>query len=326
MRVLSSDHDAVKFIFRIKKRLLTLKIFIKKQFKRLLCKHLYIDKMFTQKSQKNDPIFHCENCDYSSSKKSDYTKHISTRKHRLRSECLQKVAKVAHLKCLCGKEYSCRQSLHTHKKKCGGNDNIIIHVSEPKENYQELVMTLIKENAELKDMMMNVIEKGTTTYNTTHNSFNLNFFLNETCKNAMNINDFVNSVSVQLQDLEKFGQNGYINGMSDIIVSHLNKMDVSKRPMHCTDRKRETLYVKDENKWEKEEKEKPRLKHAIRKLSQQNVKLMLDYQKKYPDCLNTDSVYNEKYNELIAETFGNGDKDLDKIIKKISKEIKIGNE
>lgn len=263
----------------------------------------------------NDKKYYCENCDYTCSKFSDFKKHLSTRKHNLSNSSEKKLANFC---CnICKKEYSSRQALHVHKKKCR-----VVTNEDEKLNYQELVLKVLKDNNEIKTMLGNVIEKSTTTYNTT-NSFNLNVFLNEKCKDAMNLTEFVDSLSLQFKELESLGELGYVNGMSSIIMNNLNKLDVTQRPLHCTDSKREILYVKDENKWEKEQKEKPKMKEIIRKLSDKNIHLINDFHKKYPDCLDSTSVNYIKYNNLLIEMLGYNEKDLDKIIRKISKEVKI---
>ena len=155
---------------------------------------------------------------------------------------------------------------------------------------------LINENKELKtmmleqqNMMMKVIENGTnnttniTSNTNSHNkAFNLNFFLNETCKDAMNIMDFVDSIKLQLSDLEGVGELGYVEGISNIIVKNLKELDVTQRPLHCTDKKRETMYIKDEDKWEKDE-EKKKLHKVIRKVTCKNQNLITDYKKEHPD-------------------------------------------
>ena len=181
---------------------------------------------------------------------------------------------------------------------------------------------------------MCLLEKGTHNTNNTNNNsnnninnttnknkFNLNFFLNETCKNAINLTDFVKAIQLQLGDLEKIGEIGYVNGMSEIIVKNLNGMDLDKRPVHCTDKKRQTLYVRDENKWDKEEKDNPKVKKAIRMVSSKNMDLLLEYQKKHPECMDSDSDYNEKFNDFIYKVCGNGNKEEEEIIKNISTQI-----
>jgi hypothetical protein len=195
-------------------------------------------------------------------------------------------------------------------------------------------MMLIKDNSELKNMMMKVIENGTTTTNNNINShnktFNLQFFLNETCKDAMNIMDFVESVKLQLSDLEKVGEIGYVDGISNIIVKNLKALDVEKRPVHCTDAKREILYIKDDNKWEKENEDKNKLRKLIKKIANRNSRLLPQFKEKHPDCGKSESKYSDQYNKLIIEAMGgHGDDDSekeDKIIRKITKEVVIDKE
>ena len=176
---------------------------------------------------------------------------------------------------------------------------------------------------------------ATTIYNNNSNSnnnsnnksFNLNFFLNETCKDAMNITDFVKSLQIQLSDLEKVGEVGFINGISDIIVKNLKNLDVTQRPVHCTDSKREVLYIKDDDKWEKESEENVKLRKAIKHIAFKNSKMLQEFRKKHPDCGKSDSKYADQYNKLVVEAMGGkGDNDKEKenkIIKKIAKEVVI---
>ena len=212
----------------------------------------------------------------------------------------------------------------------------------------QLILMLIKQNSELiketsgfknmmmeqQNMMLEVIKNGThnnnnNTINTnSHNkTFNLQFFLNETCKDAMNIMDFVDSIKLQLSDLENVGKNGYVEGISNIIVKNLNLLDESKRPVHCTDSKREVMYVKDENKWEKENDTKVKLRKAIKHVAHKNSKMLNEFRVKNPDCLKSTSKVSDKYNKLVFEAMGGkGDNDLekeDKIIKNIAKEVTI---
>jgi len=197
----------------------------------------------------------------------------------------------------------------------------------------ELVMELIKDNKEMKQIILeqnntinSIVKNGIT--NNSHNTnslnktFNLQLFLNETCKNAMNITDFINSIQLQLSDLEKVGEVGYVKGISDIITNNLKALDVTQRPIHCTDKKRETLYIKDENKWEKEDDNKNKLRKAIKKVANKNISLIQEFKKKYPDCIKSTSKQSDKYNKIIVEAMGgSGDNDTekeDKIIKNIS--------
>jgi len=193
---------------------------------------------------------------------------------------------------------------------------------------------LIKENSELKNMVLDVCQKIQPMTNTvnSHNvnsnnkTFNLNVFLNETCKDAMNITDFVDSLKLQLSDLENVGEIGYVNGISNIIVKNLNLLDENKRPIHCADKKREVLYIKDEDKWEKDE-EKKKIRKIIKKVACKNQRLLPEFKKEHPDCGKYNSKYSDQYNKLIVESMGgSGDNDIekeDKIIRNIAKEVTI---
>jgi hypothetical protein len=201
-----------------------------------------------------------------------------------------------------------------------------------------MVFEVVKQNAETQKQNQDLINKlyelsknrqithNTTNNNNSHNkSFNLHFFLNETCKNAMNITDFVNSIQLQLSDLENVGEVGYIEGISNIIIKNLNALDVTLRPVHCTDKKRETMYIKDENKWEKEDDNKSKLHKMIRKVSNKNIDLISEFKELYPDWKKSTSKVSDKFNKIIIESMGGaGDNDFEKeekIIKKVSKAV-----
>jgi hypothetical protein len=201
-------------------------------------------------------------------------------------------------------------------------------------------MSVLQQNKELQQMLVeqnktiielsknNTMTNCNNTTNSHNKSFNLNFFLNETCKDAMNIMDFVDSIKIQLADLEKVGKNGFVEGISSIIVKNLNSLDESKRPVHCTDSKREVMYVKDENKWEKENETNQKMRKAIKNVAHKNSKMLSEYRKKHPDCLKSNSKVSDQYNKLVFEALGGkGDNDAekeDKIIKNIAKEVTIG--
>jgi hypothetical protein len=240
--------------------------------------------------------------------------------------------------CYCGKNYSHRQSLSIHKKKCLKNEDSEINEdfenNENPDKKDELINYLIKENQEFKNLILEIVKKDTITNNNniintnSHNkTFNLNVFLNETCKDAMNIMDFVDSLKLQLSDLENMGKIGFVAGISNIIVKNLNSLDETKRPIHCTDTKREVMYVKDEDKWEKENDEKKKLRKAIKNIAHKNTKLLNEFTAKHPDCVKSNSKFSDQYNKLVIEAFGGkGNNDLekeDKIIKNIAKEVTI---
>jgi hypothetical protein len=200
---------------------------------------------------------------------------------------------------------------------------------------KDLIMILIKENSELKNLMMEVIKTG--THNTTNNNmnshnktFNLNVFLNETCKDAMNINDFIESIQLQVSDLINVGEVGFVEGISNIIVKNLDKLDITQRPVHCTDKKREVVYIKDDNKWEKDDEQKKKLRKVIKKVAFKNEKMLFKYKERYPDCIEAKSRYSDQYNKIIIEAMGGrGDNDLekeDKIIRNITKHVTIDKE
>jgi hypothetical protein len=291
--------------------------------------------MFTQKSQKSLSNFICEKCNYNTCKKTDFDKHLLTWKHKNHDIMFTNVdinaTNVAEKKftCECGKDYKHRQSLYVHKKTCNYENS-----KEEKTNNNHLVEYLMKENSEFKSLILEALKNGSVSNsnniinnNSNNKSFNLQFFLNETCKDAMNITDFVDSIQLQLSDLEKVGELGYIEGISNIIVKNLNALDVTLRPVHCTDKKRETMYIKDENKWEKEDEKKAKLHKMVRKVAIKNINLISEFKELYPDWRKSTSKVSDQFNTIIIESMGGaGDNDFEKeekIIKKIAKEVLI---
>jgi hypothetical protein len=193
-------------------------------------------------------------------------------------------------------------------------------------------MFLIKECSDYKnmimeqqDMMMKVIENGVgnnshnNNCNNNNKTFNLQVFLNETCKDAINITDFIDSIKLQLSDLEKIGEIGYVDGISSIITSNLKALDVTQRPVHCTDKKRETMYIKDENQWTKEDENKTKLRKAIQSVSNKNIRLLPQFREKYPEYKNSPSKISDKYDKMVLEVMTTDTEDkYDKIIRNIS--------
>jgi hypothetical protein len=281
-------------------------------------------------------IFCCEKCDYITGKKYNLEKHFLTSKHiktMNNNDLVGTSSKKSYICEKCEKVYNDRAGLWRHNKKCVEQhnipNNVVIQNNEPTD--KDLIMLLIKENSELKNMMMKVLENGThnTTNNTnntnSHNkAFNLNFFLNETCKDAMNITDFVESIKLQLSDLERVGELGYVEGISNIIVKNLKDLDVTQRPVHCTDKKRETMYIKDEDKWEKDDEQK-KMHKMVRKVADKNARMLPKFKEAHPDCTKSASRYSDQYNKIIMEAMGGrGDDDFEKeekIIKRVSKEV-----
>jgi len=284
----------------------------------------------SKKLPKVAQLFSCNYCDYNTSKKSSYLKHLSTDKHKNMTNGSkmvvndsEKTPKVAQIyTCSCGKTYKYDSGYYRHKKTCAVSPDAIDDISDKK-----LIVMLVKQNSELLEVIKNGTHNTTNSHNTNSNNktFNLQFFLNETCKDAMNIMDFVDSIKLQLTDLEKVGQIGYVGGISDIITSNLKALDVTQRPIHCTDKKREVLYIKDKNKWEKETEEKETLRNAIKKVSAKNIKLLPQFKEEYPDCGKSASKYSDQYNKIVVESFGGNSEtnvgNEDKIIKNIAKNV-----
>jgi len=288
---------------------------------------------------KNAEKFECKTCYYNCSKQSDWNRHIMTLKHKNRTFLNAGDANIFACK-FCQKKYKARNSLWYHEKKCKkivsleeNETNIncnYLNQNNDVSDIKEFMNYLMKENNELKNMMMEVVKNGThnTTNTNSHNkSFNLNLFLNETCKDAMNITDFANSVKIQLSDLENVGEVGFINGITSIILKNLKGLDITQRPIHCTDPKREVLYVKDEDKWEKENDENKKIRKFIKQVAHKNSFLLKDFREKHPDCGKSYSKYSDQYNKLVVEAMGgrgNNDREKEnKIIKNIAKEVTI---
>jgi len=294
----------------------------------------------TKSCQKVALKYFCDICYYNTSKKSSYEKHLLTRKHLDETKLKQNVALI----CECNKVFNSRTTLWRHKKKCIENNcneekEQLINICESSNNISpELILEIIKQNQEFKDLLLEqnktIIElsKNSTTNNTINNNshnktFNLQVFLNETCKDAMNIMDFVDSIKIQLSDIESIGELGYVNGISKLIIKHLNALDENMRPVHCSDPKRDSLYVKDKNVWEKEGPDNNKIKKAIKYISHKNICALPEWKAKYPDCIYSDSLKSDQYNHIILEAMGgSGDNDAekaDKIVKKIAKVVTI---
>ena len=285
------------------------------------------------KMPKNADFF-CNICDFKCYKKSNYDIHCNTKKHnnRVNGKDMEnaEIKKNAVYECNCGKIYSNASGLWKHKQKCNQEKE----KDEPTD--KELIMMLIKENSELKNLVIKVLENNTTSNTNSHNTitthtnshnkaFNLNFFLNETCKNAMNITDFVDSIKLQLSDLMEVGELGYVEGISKIIVKNLNNLDETERPIHCTDKKRETMYIKDQGEWNKEDEKKTKLKKVVTKIADKNIRLLPTFREKYPEYKNSSSKISDKYDKMVLEVMETDPEKAEKIIHNISKVTAISN-
>jgi len=287
----------------------------------------------TNSSKKMPIFFYCELCDFKCSKLSNYDAHNLTRKHKMKQNETKKnaenaenlLAKYHCQKCLI--EFNSRTTLWRHKKSC----------IKSSLDQTELVKYLMKENLEFKQLMIEqnkqMIEfaKNSGHHNNinSHNkTFNLQVFLNETCKNAININDFVEQLQVSITDLEETGQIGFTEGISKIFINGLKQIDIPDRPLHCSDLKRETIYIKNNNEWMKDSNDNLLLVNAIKQVSNKNIRQITEWQKINPGYRDSDSKINDKYLKIVSESMSGltkdeCDKNYKKIIKNIAKETVI---
>ena len=291
--------------------------------------------------------FLCKKCDYECCKQSDYDKHLLTLKHKKDDigDISDDIKLAVQFFCKCGKEYKHRQGLWKHRKKCqcnimnGSFENQNENIKPDQSNKDNLIEYLIKENAEFKTLIMELIKKdnisnisnntvSNNTINSNNKTFNLQFFLNEQCKDALNIGEFVDSIKVQLTDLENTGRIGYVEGVSKILIKNLNELDVVKRPIHCSDLKREILYIKNDNKWLKENDDKLVIKKAIKDVANKNIRQITEWTSLNPDCKQSDSKKNNQYLNIVMNSMSGGSNEeqnsnIEKIIKNITKSVII---
>jgi hypothetical protein len=282
-----------------------------------------------EKSPKIPKIYECAACCYSTRNKKDLSKHYETIKHKSntnRTDLNEKIPEPTNYPCpRCNKVYKAKNSLWYHSKKCCGEP-------EPKKTEDYVVITeLLKQNQDLQKQIIEISkERKQYITNTTNHTktFNLNVFLNETCKDAINLMDFVNSLQLKLSDFENTGRLGYVEGISKIIVNGLKQMDVHKRPIHCTDSKRETMYVKDQDVWEKENSDKSRLTKAVKMISDKNLQQTQEWIKTHPECAVNNTPENENFVNIMLAVLGGqteeeDNKNREKILRNIAREVSI---
>ena len=307
------------------------------------------------KTPKNAKKFVCESCDFECSKQSDWIRHINRPKHIKEQKSINETPKNTTYSCInCGKEYKYYAGLWKHNKTCIQetivekehiDENIVIEENhEPTANeikiLTNLVLEVVKSNSEMQKQMMEMYKQGAggtqinnnNSHNKTTNShnktFNLQFFLNEQCKDAMNIMDFVNTFQLSFADFERIGEVGYVEGISSIVMDKLNEMDVYKRPIHCSDAKRETMHVKDNGVWSKDSPTNDKIRLALKHITKKNTDVIRPWLNAHPGVLNSEHRLNDKYQEMFIEAMGgrknkNMKEGEDKIIKKISKMVLI---
>jgi hypothetical protein len=294
----------------------------------------------------------CNSCDYKCSKYSDYVKHNGTRKHKMATMEILEIPNVAHHICsTCDKKFKTYSGLWKHSHKCMQPQ--IQPDQQPKVSSEDMqmniILELVKQNQEFKNLLLQqstqMMEQNKTmievaknsqvnnnTINNTNNShnktFNLQFFLNETCKDAMNMKDFIKSLELSLPELEKMGEIGFAEGMSRVFVDRLNSLDITKRPIHCSDVKREIIHIKDDNKWERDNANLDRLRKIIKQLTHKNILRVDDWKKANPGCTEYNSRKNDQYLRLNMEAIGPVDeaeekRDFGKIIRRVAEHTAI---
>ncbi len=289
--------------------------------------------------------FSCSDCDFNCSKQSDWNRHIDTKKHLYRhsGNIIEKMEtkKPAENICNCGKKYISSSGLWKHKKTCKIFDKDTSCFEDQDINEDNFKITskmfydLLKQNNELQKSLIEmskergpIINANTNNNNCNNKTFNLQVYLNETCKDAINLTDFVDSIKVQIKDLEKVGEKGYAEGISDIFINNLQQLNTHSRPIHCSDSKRETLYIKDENHWTKDDEQKTTLTKAIKQVANKNIKQISEWQKLHPQYKDPESKHNDKYmnivlNSMSGSTNEEATKNYEKIIKNVIKETII---
>jgi hypothetical protein len=302
--------------------------------------------MATDKNSKKTPNFSCEKCDFNCFKQNEFNRHIVTNKHKRLHDTTEKTSIITPkvYSCKCGKNYIHHTSLAKHKRTCNNLNAPLNGVKNEKSIGNEIItkemfIELLKDNREMLKIIKSLSEKSninnstittisnnnnTSNNNSNNNTFNMNMFLNEKCKDAMNMKDFVNSIQLNITDLENVGRLGYVEGMSNIFIDNLQKTDLYKRPVHCSDVKRETLYVKDNNQWEREGPDHVKMTNAVLAVEQKNVALVSEWAKANPRCMNSNTRENETYFKLSkAATDGEKDGNIDKVIRKVAKSVSI---
>ena len=287
---------------------------------------------------KNPKKFNCEFCDYNTFNKKDYNKHLQTLKHKklsnsdtivTNSDINGDKSQINNFECICGKKYKYRQGLSHHKSKCMFKDKESITQNLS----QEFVLDVIKKQQDQITELTNTIKNmaplinSNITNNTQNNNqkFNINVFLNEQCKDAINLDDFIKSIQISIDQLDYSKTNGLTEGLSNIIIENIKQLNLHERPIHCTDLKRETIYIKNHDIWCKNNQDKSCLKHAINKLSSKQYKALINWVNHNPDYLTNE--YKQDYYAKTLSVIGKPTSNIDnKIIKNICSNTYIKND
>ena len=301
--------------------------------------------MVTDKMPKHADKYNCETCNFNSSKKSNYDIHLTTAKHTKITTGVNNQSIKSHI-CKCGKEFKHRQGLSRHRKNCNHNssdERIIIEDADKDDKYDMLsntILRLVKDNQEFKQLLIDQNTKimemaGNMGGNNNHhnnntnsnNKFNLNVFLNEQCKDAMTLKDFVKNIEISMEEFIETGEIGFVDGLSQVMIQRINDMDIHDRPIHCTDLKRETVYIKDAEKWEKDA-NKEKFRKAVKCVAYKNERMRPKW---YAETPNVDILGSEncekffKYSAAALGGYGTEENRAfeDKIMKNVLKEVTI---
>jgi hypothetical protein len=304
---------------------------------------------------KHRVCYNCEPCGFTTDNKTDYERHLTRKKHIIKSNSINGYPSPIYNTYTCPscyKSFKCRTSIYKHKAICKEAETTINYTataptaSAPTQSEQNLcevlaknftnaMLLLVQQNAEFQSKIMEMCKNGglggmsnshntITTTNSNNPTFNMNMFLNEKCKDAMNMKDFVNSIQLNMTDMENMDRLGYVEGMSTIFIDNLQKTDLYKRPVHCSDMKRDTLYVKENDQWEREGPDHAKMTKAVLAVEHKNVVLVNEWANANPRCLNSNTRENEKYFRL-SKIVTDGDKEgnIAKVIRKVAKRVGI---
>ena len=322
-----------------------------------------MDIIFPPTSRTDKKTYECEICKIETNNKKDFNNHLLTNKHIKKTQGY--VKPPTNLICKCGKKYNYYSGLHKHAKKCNYSPevlppevlppeilstnisfltNLVLEVvktntelqktnNDDNKDFKNLILELMKSNTDLQNKMLDMCKNSnnTTINNNNKNShnktFNMQIFLNEHCKDAMNIKDFADSFQLQISDFEKVGHLGYVDGISDIIIKKLNELDVHKRPIHCSDTKRDTMYVHADNIWTKENSDHEQVRTLVQRITAKNIRLIPIWQDLYPNSRNNMHKLNDTYMSLTRQAMGGYGGTIpeneSKNIKKIAKTVFI---
>jgi hypothetical protein len=314
-------------------------------------------KRMLEGAEKGQKRYECKLCDFVSCNTTNYEEHLATAKHLKMLEDLKKVPESSGKKipeedngpkiCGCGKEYKYKKAFETHRKGCSYQEQPLENILTPA-NMMELIVNIVRSNEDIKHLMVeqmkiqveaqrqmvelvkeprNSNSNNTTTTNS-NNSFNLQFFLNETCKDAINVSEFVENIKIEFSDVENVGKKGYVTGITDMIVRNLSDLGTTKRPFHCTDVKRETIYIKDNNKWDKDSETKENFQKVLNQIYNKNWNTLRSWAQANPEIRTLDSRENILYHKILEQTDCIKGLDRlpdtnDKIIRKLSETIKV---